>query len=469
MDGLITLWVNDANNNGYIFEPGRDTAESNEHVYLYAGMRRGGRSYYALDVTDRKKPELLWTIHGGDGVFKKLGQTWAKPIKTKIKVAGTIQDVLIFSGGYNPKEDNRAEYLDVNKDSGDLIGNAIYIINARTGELIWSASNDDSASLTLKRMQYSIPGGVRVIDMEGDGLADQLFFADTGGQVWRLYINNGNFSIENLVWPSDSDNDGKGEETDGVMANLGPTKARDSSDDGSIQQTHSRRFYVEPDVSLIRLNGQLNLAIGIGSGNRTDPLNRFSSVQDRAYMMVTRNYANPEVNSDNVKRPVPIHKTITNDQLMDITANLSASFEDIYGSSSDQPMHEGWYINMEHKDDNGDDIGEKIVTEFVTFEGVVYFNTYLISNKISTSCNPTPGSARAYAVDLITGNPVNEEDLDDDGMPERYTNLANSGLPPTTSILFPEGSKDALICVGAECDPLEIGDDKQATYWRQVR
>ena len=175
-----------------------------------------------LDNLDKLcEPSVTWTIHGGEGVFKKLGQTWAKPIKAKIKVEGTIQDVLIFSGGYNPEEDNRAEYLDVNQVSGDLIGNGVYIVNARTGEFIWSASNDDSASLTLTQMQYSIPGGVRVIDMEGDGLADQLFFADTGGQVWRLYINNGNFSTENLVWPSDSNNDGKGEETDGVMASLG--------------------------------------------------------------------------------------------------------------------------------------------------------------------------------------------------------------------------------------------------------
>ncbi|USE37513.1 hypothetical protein [Endozoicomonas sp. SCSIO W0465] len=98
-----------------------------------------------------------------------------------------------------------------------------------------------------------------------------------------------------------------------------------------------------------------------------------------------------------------------------------------------------------------------------------YFNTYQPSSEIVSHCNPSAGLARAYAVDLLTGNPVGAEDLDNPNQSDRYSHLANTGIPPTPSILFPEGSKDALVCVGAECDPLEIGDDKQTTYWRQVR
>ncbi len=106
------------------------------------------------------------------------------------------------------------------------------------------------------------------------------------------------------------------------------------------------------------------------------------------------------------------------------------------------------------------------MTESETFEEVIYFNTYLPSDEVSASCDPVAGKARAYSVDLLTGKPA---DSDLTNPEDRYKELANSGLPPTTSILFPEGSKDALVCVGAECDPLEIGDDKQTTYWRQVR
>ena len=50
-------------------------SDSGDHVYLYTGMRRGGSNYYALDVTDRNNPELLWTIQGGSGDFAELGQS----------------------------------------------------------------------------------------------------------------------------------------------------------------------------------------------------------------------------------------------------------------------------------------------------------------------------------------------------------------------------------------------------------
>ena len=78
IDGDLTLWTNDADNNGQI--------NGNDHAYLYMGMRRGGRNYYALDVTDKTAPEFLWSIQGGPGVadggngtagFENLGQSWS--------------------------------------------------------------------------------------------------------------------------------------------------------------------------------------------------------------------------------------------------------------------------------------------------------------------------------------------------------------------------------------------------------
>ncbi|MFK0571735.1 pilus assembly protein [Endozoicomonas sp.] len=490
MDGLVTLWVNDLNNNGVIYG-GYDTLDfdktseylpsdkinkvtvveagqavtKEEFIYAYIGMRRGGRSYYALDVTAPASPQLRWFISGGDSGFEKLGQTWAKPVKTRIKIGSTIRDVLIFSGGYDPAQDNAESY------QSDSMGNAVYIVDAHDGTLIWSASNDRSATLQLTSMNYSIPGGVRVIDLEGDGLADQMFFADTGGQVWRLYINNGMTSVNDLVWPSDSNGDGKWTDDEGVFAELGPTKLQNEASDGGLaQRTHSRKFFVEPDVSLFRLNGSTHLAVAIGSGNRPDPLGRINAViLDRAYSMASPFYANPAVTASNASsRTVPVHNRLQhnsgNTQLVDITQldssnNKDIEPEDFFGTSTSDPK-KGWFITLEP--------GEKVMTESVTFEDVIYFNTYLPSNEASLTCNPIAGKARAYAVELLTAMPVKDED----GEPEsadRYTNLANSGLPPATSILFPEGSKDALICVGAECNPLEIGDDKQTTYWRQVR
>ena len=54
MDGDITIWHKDDDNNGSV--------NGSDKVTLIAGMRRGGSSYYALDVTNPSDPKIKWII-----------------------------------------------------------------------------------------------------------------------------------------------------------------------------------------------------------------------------------------------------------------------------------------------------------------------------------------------------------------------------------------------------------------------
>ena len=56
MDGAPVAYIQDKNHDGSII------ASDGDRVYLYVGMRRGGKSYYALDVTKPESPKLMWTI-----------------------------------------------------------------------------------------------------------------------------------------------------------------------------------------------------------------------------------------------------------------------------------------------------------------------------------------------------------------------------------------------------------------------
>src|SRR5690606_34416106 len=38
------------------------SGEDGERVHLYFGLRRGGRAYYALDITNPERPQLLWRL-----------------------------------------------------------------------------------------------------------------------------------------------------------------------------------------------------------------------------------------------------------------------------------------------------------------------------------------------------------------------------------------------------------------------
>jgi len=72
LDGAPVAFVLDRNHDGSIISGDGD------RVYLYVGMRRGGKSYYAFDVTNPESPKLMWTIEKG-GDFGELGLTFSNP------------------------------------------------------------------------------------------------------------------------------------------------------------------------------------------------------------------------------------------------------------------------------------------------------------------------------------------------------------------------------------------------------
>jgi len=90
--------INDINGDGII--------NGSDHVYLYVSMRRGGKNIYALDVTSRSQPELLWFIKGGKDDYQELGDSWSTVNVEKIKDGSTEKTVLIFGGGYDHAQDN---------------------------------------------------------------------------------------------------------------------------------------------------------------------------------------------------------------------------------------------------------------------------------------------------------------------------------------------------------------------------
>ena len=90
-----------------------------DQVLLFFGLRRGGRAYYALDITDidnagiqvedHQHADLQSGVHY-DGTYAKLGQSWSKPIVARLQETSVIASgfpALVFSGGYDPNQDNR--------------------------------------------------------------------------------------------------------------------------------------------------------------------------------------------------------------------------------------------------------------------------------------------------------------------------------------------------------------------------
>jgi type IV pilus assembly protein PilY1 len=181
IDGSPVSYVVDKNNDGKI-----SNSTTGDKAWMFVGQRQGGRSYYALNVTNPDSPSLKWIITNTTTGFSRLGQTWSTPQIAKIPGYkdndGNYKPVLVFAGGY-----------DVNKDAktigtNDSTGNAIYFVDADTRALIFSVSPDASSATNLNNtaMLDSIPSDVTLFDSNGDGLTDRLYVGDTGGNVWRM-------------------------------------------------------------------------------------------------------------------------------------------------------------------------------------------------------------------------------------------------------------------------------------------
>ena len=400
LDSTPTIWVQDKDADGNIEKADGD------HVYLYFGMRRGGKSLYALDITDKNAPSLLWAIEGGSNDYKDLGQTWSKPAKTQIMINETeLRDVLVFGGGFDTNQER------VTTRTADNHGAAIYIVDAKTGERLWTASSKaHRTELRLQDMKYSIPSDVAVIDINSDGIADQFYVGDMGGQLWRFDVHSGK-DLSNLI-------------TGGVIADIA----------GDVPSAN-RRLFNEPDVALIATEtGGSRLAISFGSGTRFNPLDQ--SIEDRFYVIF----------QDDAYIAPDRYKKLTELDLENRTQNTDLAFV----------KADGWYINLEHK-------GEKVMASSTTVNDQILFTTYeprLTTNK----CQVLEGKSRLYLMHLWNGAPT--QDLDGNGKIEPNdvsTELNSTAIPPAPRILFPEDSKPVIL-VGAE-QPLRGIELGEATDW----
>jgi type IV pilus assembly protein PilY1 len=391
--------------------------EYNGKKYIYIGMRRGGNNYYVVDVTDKMSPKIVFTVDGGQGDYVKMGQSWSRPTITKINIDGTVKDVMIIGAGYDPGQDTKTNR------SEDSMGNAVYIIDANTGDLLWSASND-SADLLLSDMQYSIPARISVIDRDNDGLADHMYVADMGGQIFRLDIYNGE-SISNLV-------------SGGLLAQM-------SGD--TIEQ--NRRFYYAPDVAEISTTDEHYFAIAIGSGFRAGPLN--TSIEDSFFMIkdkgvFVRDESNKFILPDTPMSPASLY---------DATEHLltSDNVDERAVQSSLFASKDGWMIRLTQN-------GEKVLASPLILDYKIFFTTYLPASSSASACAPPTGNSRAYLVNLVDANAI--EDLnnnDQKDATDRFAQLKQTGIAPDTKILI-ENIVKPVVCLGAECVSAVIMTDE---------
>jgi type IV pilus assembly protein PilY1 len=396
VDGPITAWVKDG---------GDGQVDAGDSVYLYFGLRRGGAHYYAMDYTDPRAPRLLWKLSNTMPGFSQLGQSWSPPTRTRVKTgvygAAMERDVLIFGAGYDERQDDYSAW------APDSRGNAIYMVDAYTGELVWSGSAANTQDTVEARyfadMTNAITGQVRVLDLDDDSFADRLYAADLGGRVWRFDVHNPDAEGESFSV------------TGGVLASLGGAE--------SAAASSNRRFYYAPDIALGAADGRNFFNITIASGYRAHP--KDVALQD--YFYVLRDYypfselgLGETGEAEYVDRYGYVH---------DDLADLSLL------QSDPDTLVAGYRMALTSA------AGEKVLSETRIFQNKATFTSFLPQNELTRGCFAALGSGQLYSIHLGSGS-VAREDLD------------KPGIPPEVVYVFTEDEGTGYVpptCFGDDC------------------
>ena len=401
IDGDIVPVFSDQNGNGQI--------DGSDFIYIVFGLRRGGNSYYALDVTDKNVPKLLWNVS-----YPGFGQSWSAPVITRVNTteAGLNSDkaVVIIGAGYDTAHDSPSEPV---IDDGE--GAGIFMLDLVTGTEIWHAGTDISADLQLATMTRAFPTQIRVIDINGDGFADRMYAADVGGQIWRFDIFSGE-PVSSLV-------------TGGVIARFGFEGVVSSGSEGA------RRIYNSPDVSIFTdvLQNRRYLAVSIGTGYRAHPLN--DDAADRFYSL-----RDPDIFNQLSQAQYDSYSIATDANMVEISGQTLTVLD-----SADR----GWQFTLPPT--------QMILADSTTFNDTVFFVAFAPQTGASSDCDVAFGQNFLYEVSIVNGDPiVNNLDALDPANADnaRQRTLAQGGIAPSPAILFPSPEAD---CTGAACSPPPIG------------
>jgi type IV pilus assembly protein PilY1 len=371
LDGHITVYRKDADGDKNI------TTNGNDEVLLIVTMRRGGNQVFAFDVTDPDHPSLKWQISGGSTEFPDLGQTWSKPLVTKLNIGNinnpSQEEVVLFAGGYDDQYDDPTFSSTVPNSS--ISGNAIYAVGLHDGLLKWSATGGSSSatatSLQIPELTDAIPSDVTYLDVNSDGITDRIYVIDIVGRVFRIDFNT--------------------TRTTGGTTQYIPNGKLFADLSGG-----TRRHYYAVDLVYSSSGLTPRLYINVGSGHRAHPLDLTS--EDRFF----------SVWDEYVRAPLP--DNFSAHTINDLTPTNTAPTTTI---------DHGWYFDLPPS--------EKVLSMAGTVYGYTFFTTYTPPPPpTGPTCTPPTGTGKFYAVKLF-----NSEALGDD----RARTLQANGIPPSPAFM----------------------------------
>jgi type IV pilus assembly protein PilY1 len=414
---------------------GNVEADDGDRVILFFGLRRGGEAYYALDVTrPDARPELLWKITPESTGFAGLGLSFSTPSLLRVNFDGSPRQVLAFGGGYHGgwSADGLSRVGKDQSRSADPVGNAVYLVDPFSGELLWKAvgaGHTGGTSLpqyTHAGMRHGIASPLAVLDTDGNGLHDRAYVGDTGGNVWRLDLPE---------WDGETDARERWQVI--LLASLARPEAEGD-----------RRFFHRPDLVFARdtvnMAGQGEppiyasrryVGVAIASGNRAAP----TGLEPWDFLYYLKDGLDDAGTSSATHSSPLLHPQAGTGSSGRVLLEIS---DCPHGDEADCQLHSqqagvanlanGWALALSGP-------GEKGLSRPVTIDGTIYFTSYLPpASPDQAGCESGVGGGRFYAIGLADGRPAHRSGASgtDSATAPRFIDLGVPAIAPALPVIL---------------------------------
>jgi len=417
----------------WLYSDPSDTTKSEDEwkTVLVCGLRKGGKNYFALDVTDTLNPQYLWQFPRqsdpkipdyNDFVNNVLGQSWSEPAigKVKIEKDGDLIERwgAFFGGGYDPSEK-------IGKDA--TVGRAFFVIDIKTGYIIWQFSYDNMDAKKSKKT-HAVVASPAIVDINSDGYVDKVYIGDLGGQIWAYDVS---FDAANKKAESQW---------------YDKTKILFQAP-GAAAEKHM--IYYQ---AALGFDKNRNLWVFVGTGDMEDPTD-FSNPNERFYAI-----KDDGLGSDGLGT-YPLSEK---NDLKEVTS-INTFTPDL--------TKKGWYIKL-YKDGDGHQL-EKVLAKPSLFNRLVYFTTYTHDDK-ADPCSAA-GTSKEYLVEFLSGGgALAVDELSDlsGGAGQRSRDVGYGA--PSTPVISVDMKGKASVVIGTTSGQIysaaafSLTTNKVIMYWREV-
>jgi hypothetical protein len=448
---------------------------------VVGGLRRGGRGYYALDVTQpdaitetpicsldgieqttsvgitagdvyvprclgdlatgtmttagcgpRAFPTVLWELEDTwdenlDG-RPDLGDTWSIPVLGRIRVCDGIGAVCDPSDPNNQIEDRWVAVFGGGFDeqaqfSGPGAGSFLYMVDVASGETIYKAELEGMA-----------PSDPAVVDTDQDGYLDRVYVGTTAGHLYKVNLR----SIPRLRDVQVSPGPGL------PMATVRRISTADADDPAwrpfEVFDTQGRPIFYPASAIFVSELGRF--AIAFGTGDRDDLWSNDPQT-GRFYVFLDQELPRGDTNLPVIASDLQAFGADSGNVAMDTNLLRAAP-----GAAT-----AGWYIELEPQ--------ERLITKPFALSGVLFFTSYMPDSGSGTGNGGAQGGGRTPADDELcarTGQSrlfvvfaTNANALVDvDGIRTRYREVPAFVTDPFTTL---SSTKNAPVDGGGEGPP----------------